>query len=134
MAEQYPEGYLPWLANYLDNWEEYLGLPIPQPVAQPQPAPQAPELNTPPTTPAPIELVDIEWSPLSPWQVIVVQDTESGSEGEIEQPIEGEEEKQDAPLVDQSSGLQAGPSDAALPPMPVAQEERITGKFSIVIQ
>src|SRR5437867_534371 len=89
MAEQYPEDYLPWLANYLDNWEEYLDLPIPQPVAQPQPASQAPELNTPPTTPAPIELVDIEWSPLSPWQVIEVQDTVLGPEGEIEQQIEG---------------------------------------------
>ena len=133
MAEQYPEGYLPWLANYLDNWEEYLGLPVPQPVAQPQPAPQAPEHNTPSTTPAPIELVDIEWSPLSPWQVIEVQDTVPEPEGEIEQPIEGEV-KQDV-LVDQPPSLQAGPSDAALPlPMPVSQEEVTTGKFSIVIQ
>src|SRR4051812_25883222 len=91
MAEQYPESYLPWLADYLENWEEYLGLPVPQPVVQPLPAPQVAELNTPPTTPAPIELIDIEWSVFSPWQVIEVQNTESGSEGKIEQPIEGEE-------------------------------------------
>src|SRR3989442_3081729 len=88
MAERYPEGYLPWLADYLDNMNESLGLPVPQPIV-PQPAPQAPELNTPPcpTTPAPIELEDIEWGVLSPWQDVLngLQDTESGPEGNVEQ-------------------------------------------------
>src|SRR3989442_5726606 len=70
--EQRGEEELPWLAENLNNWYEYIGLPAPAPAVPlpPQPVPDA-GLNTPERPGTPAELVTFEWAPLSPFQEIL---------------------------------------------------------------